>query len=346
MNGKLSFCLVLLSWLLVSCSGMFPDIVSEEPLEGHTFSSAQVRQILIDQPFLLSGDYFLRRNPEKEATNLFQIFLGAGEKAKAEASEQEKRLAKLEEAVFRKKESPAPSSVAVAEYRIKVGFFIDYQNIDIRDGEVFLKVAKEITQAKGAIFVDHRDIQDVLSRTDCIARKDLGCMSKVVGIYPGARFLHLVEILEVPKAGKARARVSIVDTGLNYRYPSMEVEMPINNDKDRQEFMSIIASKLVEISLEKKNTMPWFCKAFSQDEKNRWFISAGSSSGIKEGDVLTIVSGGKIVNAPTGVPAGWIPGNSKGAVKVERIVNPELAIVTLESGAPPDLEDFLIPKGK
>ncbi len=330
---------------LISCSGMFPDITSETPPEGHTFSSAQVRQVLIDQPFLLSGDYFLRRNPELESTNLFQVFLGAREKAKAEAGEHEKRLAKLEAAVF-KKDAGSLEQARPQVYPIKIGFLVDYQQVNLKDGEAFLMVARNATEAKGAVYVNHEEVKEVLSKTDCMEKKDLGCVARIVGIYPGARFLHVVEALTIPsegKGGEAKAKVSIVDTGLGYRYPSMEVEMPLRNERDRHDFLQLVATKLVEISLEKKNTMPWFCRAFSQDEGNRWFISAGSASGIREGDLFNIIPRGKIVSAPTGVPAGWVPENPKGTVRVDRVINEDLAVVSLASGTPPELEDFLVP---
>jgi hypothetical protein len=333
----------------------FPDITSETRGEGRTFSNAEVRQMFIDQPWLASGDYFLKRNPEKETTYFFEIFTDVGTKAKAEAAEQERRLARLEEAVFNKdKETKAKESPAVeappprkADYRLKVGFMIDYQQVSLKEGEAFLKVARETALSKGVLYVDHQAIKEVLSKTDCLEKRDLACVSRISGVYPGVRFLNVVETLSLPPAGakqqKAKARISIVDTGLSYRYPSLEVEMPINSQQDRQEFMKLIAEKLVEIALEKKNVMPWFCHAFSQESQNRWFVSAGSASGLREGDVLRIVPGGKVINSPTGTPAGWVPESAKGTVKVERIINEELAIVSLASGNPPSLEDYLIP---
>ncbi len=360
MKNLLGYALILVM-LLSGCaekSGSlfsFPDITSESREEGRAFSNAEVRQMFVDQPWLASGDYFLRRNPEKESTFFFEIFTDAAAKAKAEASEQEKRLARLEEAVFKKgadtktKESPAVQAppARVADYRLKIGFIVDYQQISLKDGESFLKIARDVTKSKGALYVDHHAIKEVLSKTDCFEKRDLACVSRISGIYPGVRFLNVIEVLSLPTGGakqqKAKARVSIVDTGLSYRYPSLEVEMPVQSQQDREEFMRIIAEKLVEIALEKKSVMPWFCHAFSQESQNRWFISAGSASGLREGDVLKIIPGGKVVNSPTGTPAGWIPESAKGTVKVERIVSDELAIVSLVSGNPPSLEDYLIP---
>ncbi|MEJ5300940.1 MAG: hypothetical protein WHS38_08120 [Thermodesulforhabdaceae bacterium] len=333
----------------------FPDITSETKEEGRSFSNAEVRRMFIDQPYLASGDYFMKRNPEKESTFFIEVFADAGSKAKAEANEQEKRLARLEEAVFKKEKEAKSKSAAPAEapplkkpaeYRMKIGFIVDYKAISIKDGESFLRTAREVTTSRGLLYVDHQTIKEVLSKTDCLEKRDLACVSSISGIYPGVRFLNVVEILSVPsgsKQQKAKARISIVDTGLNYRYPSLEVEMPVQTESNRQEFMKLVAEKLVDIALEKKGIMPWFCHAFSQESQNRWFISAGSASGLQEGDILKVIPSGKIVNAPTGTPAGWVPGDAKGTVKVERIVNEELAIVSLVSGNPPSLEDYLIP---
>ena len=331
-----------------------PDITSETKEEGRAFSNAEVRRMFIDQPFLASGDYFLKRNPEKESAFFVEIFADAGSKAKAEASEQEKRIARLEEAVFKKgketktKEAPAAEAPPLRkpEYRMKVGFLVDYQQVNIKDGEAFLKTAREVTTSKGLLYVDHQKIKEILSKSDCFEKRDLACISRISGIYPGTRFLNVVEVLSLPgdrKQQKAKARVSIVDTGLNYRYPSLEVEMPVQTESDRQEFMKLVAEKLAEIALENKNIMPWFCHAFSQESQNRWFVSAGSASGLREGDVLKVIPGGKVVSTPTGTPAGWVPAEAKGTVKVERIVNEELAIVSLVSGSAPSLDDYLIP---
>lgn len=352
---------VAIFFITVGCSDMsgklfsFPDITNETKEEGRAFSNAEVRQMFVDQPWLASGDYFLKRDPKKESTFLIELFSEAGAKAKTEVAEQEKRIARLEEAVFKKETGDkAPSPPTPVEtpplqkptYRIKIGFLLDSQQVNLKDGEAFLKIAREVSTARGAIYVDHHKIKEVLSKTDCFERRDLACVSKVSGIYPGVRFLNVVEILSITggsRQQKAKARISIVDTGLSYRYPSLEVEMPVQSDSDRREFMKIIAEKLVEISLEKQNIMPWFCHAFSQEDQNRWFISAGSASGIREGDVLRVIPGGKVVNSPTGTPAGWIPAELKGKVRVERVVNEELAIVSLVSGSAPLLEDYLIP---
>lgn len=354
--------LVIFMAILSGCSDRgsklfsFPDIAGETKEEGRAFSNAEVRQMFVDQPWLASGDYFLKRDPKKEATFLIELFSDAGEKARAETAEQEKRIARLEEAVFKKEATskiPAPVAPSVEtpplqrpQYRMKIGFLVDHQQVSLKDGEALLKVAREITSTKGAIYVDHHKIKEVLSKTDCFEKKDLACVSRISGIYPGVRFLNLVELFSIsgpPKQQKAKARISIVDAGLSYRYPSLEAEMPIHTETDRHEFMKIIVEKLVEIALEKQNVMPWYCHAFSQESQNRWFISAGSASGIREGDILRIIPGGKVVSSPTGTPAGWIPSEPKGTVKVERVVNEELAIVSLASGSAPSLEDYLIP---
>jgi len=336
-----------------------PDITSETKEEGRAYSNAEVRRMFIDQPWLASGDYFLKRNPEKEGGLVWDAAAESAfkEKAEAEAEEKERRLARLEEAVFKKgedtktREAPAAATLPLrkSEYRVKVGFLVDYQQVGIKEGEAFLKIAREVITSKGLLYVDHHKIKEAVSKTDCLEKRDLGCVSHISKIYPGVRFLNVVEILSLPatpttgQKQKAKARISIVDSGLSYRYPSLEVEMPIQTESDRQEFMNIVAQKLTDIVLEKKNIMPWFCHAFSQEGQNRWFVNAGPASGLQEGDVLKVVPGGKVVSAPSGIPAGWVPAETNGTVKVERIVNEELAIVGLVSGGTPSLEDYLIP---
>ncbi|SFM44451.1 hypothetical protein [Thermodesulforhabdus norvegica] len=323
-------------------SGKLPDITSEKPPEGYTFSSAQVRRIMIDQPFLLSGDYFLKRDPEKESTNLIRIFADAGDKARA-VRDQEERLARLEEAVFKRRLRAEQDIFAT-----KVGFLVDRDRVKAPAAESFLRVADEETENRGAIFIGDRDIREVLSKTDCLERRDLACISRIVGIYPGVRMLNIVEVLDLPETFPANsvARVSIVDTGLSYRYPILEMTMPVKSQAEVNEFLRLLAAKIVDIAMEKKNIMPWYCRAFSEEGDGRWFISAGALSGLHEGDILNVIRSGRLVKAPTGTPAGWIPGDPKGMVQVERLVGEDLAIVSLVSGLPPDLEDFLIPQKK
>ncbi|WP_461833589.1 hypothetical protein, partial [Desulfothermus sp.] len=61
---------------IFSCAGIGgekPDIVSNTKVNG-TLSNADVRRIVVDQPFLISGDYFRQRPTPKDTIDLKGFF--------------------------------------------------------------------------------------------------------------------------------------------------------------------------------------------------------------------------------------------------------------------------------
>ena len=86
---------------------------------------------------------------------------------------------------------------------------------------------------------------------------------------------------------------------------------------------------------------PWFCRSFSQDNQT-WYINAGKASGLETGTLLKVIAGGKLVKAPSGVPAGWIPGEVKGTLRVDDHFGRDLAVCSLVNGLGPGEGDLLI----
>ncbi|MBC7357310.1 MAG: hypothetical protein H5U10_02120 [Desulfacinum sp.] len=323
--------------------GSAPDIVSEEKKPGQKYSAAEVREILIDHPFLLSGDYFRERQDLKPmvlGSVLSQAQEESTEELKAQLKEKEERLAKLEKAVFEGRRPALPAEAL----RIKVGFLVDPEKVPTHLADRLLAQADRLSVTYDVLFVHHRDLEQVLSGTDCLQKRDLACITRIAAIYPGTRFINLVESVSVPASfpGTAAARFGMVDAGIGYRYPLVQMEMPVKNDADVTTFLELIARRSYEQALDKKDTMPWVTHVFSQ-QQGQWFVSAGNRSGLLVGDLLDVVSDGKLVQAPTGVPAAWMPGPPKGRLRVERLFGDDLAIATLVSGEPPEMGDWLIP---
>jgi hypothetical protein len=101
--------------------------------------------------------------------------------------------------------------------------------------------------AKGrdAVIADQGAINEALGASDCMKNKDLLCVSKTLGLYPGVRMLVLIEALQVSEQtpAKALARVSLVDTGLPFRYPLMEVAADVQSKKSWMRFWRTSAPK-------------------------------------------------------------------------------------------------------
>ncbi|GBC62463.1 hypothetical protein DENIS_3435 [Desulfonema ishimotonii] len=60
------------------------------------------------------------------------------------------------------------------------------------------------------------------------------------------------------------------------------------------------------------------------------------------GDELAVVSGGKLIKSPTGLPAGWIPGPTKGRLKVVQLFGKDFAVGKLIDGQGPKPADLLM----
>lgn len=343
--GNPLLCLAMLLMVAVGsgCESS-PDIVSKEKAPGQKYSAAEVREILVDHPFLLSGDYFRERQDLKPFV-LSDVLSGAGkgsaEAVKESQEAQEKRLAKLEAAVFEGRRPGLPSGDLL---RWKVGFLLDSQGVPSYLADRLLTQADRLSVTYDVLFVHHRDLEQVLSQTDCLKRRDLGCIVRITAVYPGVRFLALVESLTVPDSfpGTGRARFGVVDAGIAYRFPLQQMEMPLKDSSDVETFLELIVRRSYEQASDHKGLMPWTTHVFS-DQKGEWFVSAGHRSGLMVGDLLDIVGEGKIVNSPTGTPAAWVPGNARGRLRVERLFGEDLAVCVLVSGSPPQMEDWLIP---
>ncbi|MGQ9483974.1 MAG: hypothetical protein ACUVSA_03045 [Desulfosoma sp.] len=321
-----------------------PDIVTREKAPGQKYSAAEVREILLDHPFLLSGDYFRERQDLKPFV-LSDVLAGSGKESTQAVKEsqeaQEKRLAKLEAAVFEGRRAQPLSGDVL---RWKVGFLMDTQGVPSYLADRLLSQADRLSVTYDVLFVHHRDLEQVLSQTDCLQRHDLGCIVRITAVYPGARFIALVESLTVPSTypGTAQARFGVVDAGIGYRFPLQQMEMPLKEEADVNTFLELVVRRSYEQALDHKGLMPWTTHVFS-DQNGEYFVSAGHRSGLMVGDLLEVIQEGRVVNSPTGTPAAWIPGKAKGQLRVERLFGEDLAVCRLISGQPPTMDDWLIP---
>ncbi|MFO7884642.1 MAG: hypothetical protein R6U68_07465, partial [Desulfobacteraceae bacterium] len=90
---------------LLGCAG--PDIVSSEKENNAVYSNAETREIFIDNPAMISGDYFRKRTKEPE-TNLGEI-LSAWKKDKTQNQNLNEKIALIEKDVASLKDSASQS---------------------------------------------------------------------------------------------------------------------------------------------------------------------------------------------------------------------------------------------
>jgi len=331
---------VLFAFMLFGCASG-SDIVSTESEQGETYSADEVRRVTVEQPFLLSGDYFREKKQEKT------IDLGSLlSKNESESSESEEAgVEKLRSSETQAKATSNSPPVPPRRFLPKVGFILDYESMTRETAKEILRSTPEAAGDSSVVVADHDQITEVLANTDCLEKKDLSCVSEAVGVYPGVRMLALIELFEVPgqMPGTARTRIEIVDTGLAVRYPLIEITAQTRTKTEANAFISQVLRNVFDFAVKKSDIMPWFCRSFSK-EKQTWYISAGRMSGLKPGDTLRVVSGGKLVKNPAGLPAGWIPGKQKGTLKVDLLFGKDFASCSLTEGEGPDSDnDMLLP---
>ncbi len=350
---------VLTLGILWGC-GPLPDIVSTEKKEGQKYSADEVRRMTVDQPFQLSGDYFRERD-QKPSRDLGKLFSKKSEKKtetksvqpetqhpvpKAESTDTRAAMSasSVSEAVSAPV-SPAPAPVTekktAVSFPVKIGLIMDKGNIRSETAQRILHVLPIAAQNLSVISADREKIEEVMSRSACPER-DLQCLSAALSLYPGVRMLILIETFDLPKekSGNIKTRIGVVDAGLLFRYPTMEIDLPLGG-KDTDTAIGAILHQVLDFAVKKSQIMPWFCRAFSSD-KGEWYVSAGSSTGLKTGQELQVISPGKVIQSPIGMPAGWIPGEVKGLLAVKQLFGEDFAVCTLKSGKGPEPEDLLV----
>ena len=352
---------VLTLGILWGC-GPMPDIVSTEKKEGQKYSADEVRQMTVDQPFQLSGDYFRERD-QKPSKDLGKLFSKKAEKktdAKAVQTDKQQAAPKAETADSRTVASTAPAPVSesasapstpasvpvtekktAASFPIKTGLIIDKEKISSEAAQRILQALPRAAQNLPVISADREKMEEIMSRSACPER-DLQCLSAALSLYPGVRMLVLIETFDLPKekSGNIKTRMGVVDTGLLFRYPTMEINLPLAG-KDTDTAIAAILRQVLDFAVKKSEIMPWFCRSFSSD-KGEWYVSAGSSTGLKTGQELRVISPGKVIQSPIGMPAGWIPGEVKGHLAVKQLFGEDFAVCTLKSGKGPEPEDLLV----
>jgi len=262
----------------------------------------------------------------------------------------ENRMAKLEEKLTRQSSAKAPpasratASPAVSyEHRIKVGVVFNRLDVPDRTASDLSRAARNYAKVAPVVFISPTEISDALSRTPCAEKRDISRCARELATYPGLRMLVLVESIRLPKVfpGEARATLHMFDPFFQSADNIAKVEANIKSPSDVAPFLRRVMETALDRAVEKSGLTPWFCRVFS-GRQGEWYVNAGKLSGLKAGDRLKIVAQGTRVKAPSGQPAGWIPGPSKGVLEVQTLFGKDLAACRLVSGKEPTLEDVLL----
>lgn len=347
----LSFILVLgLCLGLCGCTAG-PDIVTSEKADSRNYSNEETRKIFLDHPAMISGDYFRQRmtNPPKDqeepATAGSTLPTGRKdqEKKATQSEKQEKQLAAMknssEKPISPKKKVPATDKAP----KVKIGFLVDSAAILPDKTHTLSSAAAGIESRMPVVLVDNDEIHEVLARNRYLETKNLYKTSGILTVYPGIRMLVLVETFDLPDnyPGVAKAKISIVDSGLLYRYQPFTITSKLNKPNEIRKFTENLVYSVFTRAVESSRISPWFCRTFSRDE-NLFYINAGKKTGLNKKDTLKIISSGKVVKSNEGILAGWLPGRQKGILKVEQFFGKDFAACSLVRGEAPSTEDFLI----
>ncbi|MFP4030814.1 MAG: hypothetical protein ACLFTV_04535 [Desulfococcaceae bacterium] len=363
----------LFAILALAACGTRPDIASTEKKPGETYSADEVRYRTVDQPFMISGDYFREREQEPSiALDLsgdrskdsakkegMEETGGAAETASAAESEADVRQAERAAPAAARSQSPAaaspqpapvpPAPLAFEETAppppapVKIALIVDEENIAPEISAALPAALIRAAEELPVVVAAPDRVTEVILGPTCPGRRDLGCLSSALSVYPGARMVLLAERVEMPGRypGNVQAQVAVVDAGLSYRYPAMAVTAPAREAADARTAMAAMMHKVLTFCVDRADMLPWFCRAFSR-EGEEWYLSAGARSGLKPGDRLRVIPGGRVVRSPAGTPAGWIPEAPVGAVEVTLLFGPDFAAARLLEGRGPEPGDMVM----
>ena len=352
--------LIFSVFLIFFCWGCAssPDIVSTDNNSVTGYSNAQIREVTIDQPNLLSGDFFRERVQPVTSTDVGSRAASSDEKIISTNQEAlEKKVNALQDEVALLKTAPHKTTAIVPEkfvqeknnqllvkgkMKLKTGLLIDRSKVLPSTVKKISLAADKFVETGEIVLVGNDEIYETLAQNNALESKDLFRTSGILTVYPGIRMLVLVENFTLPNAfpGMGSAMVSMVDAGLLYRYKPVKFEMPVKTDEDASRFVESILSSTFTRAIKSSQVTPWFCRVFSSEE-NFMYINAGEKTGLEKGMLLKVSAPGKQIKSPAGTPAGWIPGEVKGVLKVERFFGKDFAACSVVEGEKPTVYDYL-----
>lgn len=318
--------------LLVGCWTP-ADMVSRRTEAESTFSADDIRTISVDQPYLVSGDYFRSRSlPSSE-------MIAEPPPSHAAAGPILEPGVPGDGTQRNENKTPVPATTL----KVKVGVLLD------RDApaplvQTLMLAFEDAVNALPLVPVHSEDLETYLGAVGTPpSEKDVLALAEKAALYPGLRMLVMIDVVEAhpTRANAIRLRVDTIDAALGAAYPPAEFTLATEDAHGRSPAVNAMWQQILDTLLRRQQIMPWHCRAFSRQDET-WFINAGRASGLRIDDTLSVIGSGRVVRAPGGLPAGWLPGTEIGRLKIVRLFGRDLAAAILLEGEPPALEQLLV----
>jgi hypothetical protein len=196
-----------------------PDIVSTDKKNLTGYSNAQVREVTIDQPNLLSGDFFRERTQLETATDVDSRAVSNDEKVISATQEAlEKKVNALQNEVALLKIAPQNTTPILPEKRVqennqplekshmklKTGLLIDRSRVLADNVKKISLTAEKFVGTGEIVLVGNDEIYETLAQNNALENKDLYRTSGILTVYPGIRMLVLVENFKLPDVFQRR----------------------------------------------------------------------------------------------------------------------------------------------
>ncbi len=246
----------------------------------------------------------------------------------------EERMAELEAAVRRleAQERGAGAAQAVEGLRHRVGLLVDAPDRAAVE-QAFTRAGRTMP----VVLHGADQTRDALADANCDARRVLECADSLA-VYPGLRL-----IMQVTVNAQGEARWRTVDTALGWQSSEQSITLPGGSNGVPDLALESLADRMLRSGLERTASAPWQARVFN-DDNNMLAINAGRESGLSEGDVLMVTEPGRLLRGPAGQPAGWLPGDVIGQVRVQSMAGQDVAVVAVVDGEPPTSRHVLIPQ--
>ena len=327
-------CVVLLVTLCGCLGGAKPDIVSEDKKEGQAYSSNEVRTMTVDRPFMLSGDYFLKRD-----------YPQGTEKAEAKSArtsqnpsfEENQKSAEKRPALF----NDEPDRLPIGNR--KIGLLVLPKDLSSPGAQRLISAARQAAAGESTL-IGPDELANDLSEANCRQKEFLSCLGDQAALYPGVQMLVAAGPANLPGSfpGSASLECRVMDTGLGYVYAPLEMVQTLENTDDVDRFLDQALQRALRFARRKAEVMPLYFRVFSV-QQGRIYINSGASAGVSVGDEFDVVSSGQMVDTPAGLPVAWEPNAPKARIRVEKLLRNDISACSMVKGQSPNPGAYVLP---
>ena len=305
------------------------------------------------------GSTSMRKVNYEDGTDVGK-YMRTRKELEAKQAESEKQLAKLEKdahkgqgaAGAQAQSTASPTAVAVAaaatagKQQSESGRILRFKVAVLASPEVYRSTQQMKTPLSEAtvsqfaknqrfILVGPEESKEILSQQGLAVGRDSNAkIARALGIYPAARLVVFIDKLTLERRGKGRIGYTLLD-GFSGRtvHRQEETVSAAQSSPGKDELLRLLLAKMAE-DLEKRAKKYGWSSRVAMVEGRQVYLSAGRSSGLKEGDVFAIYGPGKEIIHPTAkVSMGFQPGPYKGKVEVSNLFGPDAAEAIAVDGA-------------